>query len=160
CSTSALALGTHSIVASYGGDASNQPSTSSALSEVINAAGGGTNVALASAGGAASASSSYSAGYPASAINDNQRAGVNPGNGGYWNDATSNVFPDWVQIAFNGAKTINRVVVYSLQDNYLNPVEPTDTQTFSLYGITSFTVQGWDGANWVTLTTVTGNSLV
>jgi hypothetical protein len=119
-----------------------------------------SNVALASAGGVASASSSYSGGYPASAINDGERAGLNPGNGGYWNDATPNVLPDWVQINFSGAKTIDHVVVYSLQDNYLNPVEPSDTQTFSLYGITGFTVQGWNGAAWVTLATVSGNNLV
>src|SRR5262249_19305539 len=90
------------------------------------------NVALASAGAVASASSTYSSGFPASAINDGERAGLNAGNGGYWNDATPNTFPDWAQINFNGAKTIDRVVVYTLQDNYLNPVDPTDTQTFSL----------------------------
>ncbi len=47
-----------------------------------------------------------------------------------------------------------------MQDNYRNPVEPTDTLTFSLYGITGFTVQGWNGATWVTLATVSGNNLV
>src|SRR6266404_4764613 len=119
-----------------------------------------SNVALASAGAVASASSSYSGGYPASAINNSERAGLNPGNGGYWNDATPNALPDWVQITFSGAETVDRVVVYSLQDNYLSPVEPTDTQTFSLYGIMGFTVQGWDGAAWVTLATVSGNNLV
>src|SRR4029079_5037964 len=40
------------------------------------------------------------------------------------------------------------------------PVEPSDTMTFSLYGITAFTVQGWDGASWVTLGSVSGNTLV
>jgi hypothetical protein len=119
-----------------------------------------SNVALASAGAVASASSTYSAGYPVSAINNSERAGLNPGNGGYWNDATPNALPDWVQIIFSGAKTVDHVIVYSLQDNYLNPVEPNDTQTFTLYGITGFTVQGWDGAAWVTLATVSGNNLV
>jgi len=162
CSTSALTQGTHSIVANYGGDANNTASASPPLSQVVNtgAAGTSTNVALASNGGIASASSSYSSGYPASAINNNERAGTNPGNGGYWNDATPNTFPDWVQINFNGAKTIDHTVVYSLQDNYTSPIEPTDTQTFLLYGVTDFTVQGWDGANWVTLGTVSGNNLV
>jgi len=108
----------------------------------------------------ASASSTYGPAYPVAAVNNNERAGLNPGNGGYWNDATYIGFPDWVQITFNGAKTIDHVVVYSVQDNYQNPVEPTDTTTFSLYGITDFTVQGWDGANWVTLATVTGNNLI
>ena len=32
--------------------------------------------------------------------------------------------------------------------------------TFSLRGLTDFAVQGFDGANWVTLATVSGNRLV
>src|SRR5439155_25584095 len=70
CSTSSLSAGTHSIVAAYGGDAGNAPSSSAALSQVVNATAQ-TNVALASNGGVASASSTYSSGYPASAINNN-----------------------------------------------------------------------------------------
>jgi hypothetical protein len=57
-------------------------------------------------------------------------------------------------------KLIDRVVVYSVQDNYLNPVEPTDSMTFTLRGIRDFDVQGFNGTNWVTLATVTGNNLV
>jgi hypothetical protein len=47
-----------------------------------------------------------------------------------------------------------------VQDNYLDPVEPTDTMTFSLRGITDFSVQGFNGTGWVTLATVSGNNLV
>ena len=65
-----------------------------------------------------------------------------------------------MSIRFNGSKTIDRVVVYTLQDNYPNPVEPTDSMTFSLYGITAFTVQGRQGTQWITLATVSGNNLV
>ncbi len=126
CTSSALSQGTHSIVAAYAGDAGNAASSSSPLSQVVNAAGS-SNVALASNGAVASASSTFSAAFPVSAVNNNERAGVNWGNGGGWNDATGNAFPDWVQINFNGSKTINRVVVYTLQDNYTAPVEPTDT---------------------------------
>jgi hypothetical protein len=158
--TSALASGSHNIVAAYGGDAGNAASSSAPLAQVVNAAGGSTNVALASNGGVASASSAYSGGYPVAAINNNERAGANWANGGGWNDGTANVFPDWVQINFNGSKTIDHVVVYTLQDNYGNPVEPTDTLTFSQYGITAFTVQGWNGTAWVTLGSVAGNNLV
>ncbi len=86
---------------------------------------------------------------PVSAIINNVRSGANWGNGGGWNDNTGNAYPDWVQINFNGSKTIDHVVVYTVQDNYANPVEPTDTMAFSLYGITAFTVQGWNGSAWV-----------
>ena len=157
CATSSLSAGTHTIVAAFAGDANNQGSTSAALSQLVNA-GGSTNVALASNGGVASASSQYSAAFPVAAVNNNERAGANWGNGGGWNSAKNT--PEWVQIAFNGAKTIDHVVVYTLQDNFANPVEPTDTMTFSQYGVTGFTVQGWTGTTWTTLATVSGNNLV
>jgi hypothetical protein len=159
CSTGALTAATHSITAAYGGDAGNAASASAALSQVVNATTS-INVALASNGGVASASSTYSGNYPVSAIINNDRAGPNWGVSGGWNDATGNAWPDWVQINFSGSKTIDHVVVYTVQDNYANPVEPTDTMTFSLYGITAFTVQGWNGSSWVTLGSVRGNNLV
>ncbi len=160
CTISTLSVGSHAIVASYGGDAANAGSTSSTLLQVINTASGGVNVALASAGAVASASSVFSPQYPVAAVNNNDRTGAGWGNGGGWNDATANVFPDWVEIDFNGNKTLDRVIVYTLQDNYPNPIEPTDSLTFAQYGVTGFTVQGWTGSAWTTLATVTGNNLV
>jgi glucose/arabinose dehydrogenase len=157
CTTSALAAGSHSIVAQYGGDAFNRPSTSAALTQTIGAAGGAANLAL---GAVASASSTYAAGFPVSAINNGERAGKVFGNGGTWADATLNAWPDWVELRFNGRKTIDRVVVYSVQQDYANPVEPTDTMTFVSRGVRDFSVQGWDGSAWVTLATVTANNLV
>ena len=70
------------------------------------------------------------------------------------------MFPDWIQVNFTGTRTIDRVVVYSVQDNYLTPVEPTNTMTFSLRGISDFNVQGFNGSTWVTLATISGNRLV
>src|SRR4029434_7060637 len=61
---------------------------------------------------------------------------------------------------FSGQKTVDHVVVYSLQDDPNNPVEPSDTLTFHNYGVTTFSVQGWNGSAWVTLGTVAGNNLV
>jgi len=69
-------------------------------------------------------------------------------------------WPDWAEVDFNGSKTISKVVVYTVQDDYANAVEPTDTMTFSQYGITDFNVQAWDGTQWVTIGTVSGNNLV
>jgi hypothetical protein len=91
---------------------------------------------------------------------DNERSGAGWGAGGGWNDATLGVFPDWIQVNFTGTRTIDRVVVYSVQDNYLTPVEPTNTMTFSLRGISGFNVQGFNGSTWVTLATISGNRLV
>ena len=95
-----------------------------------------------------------------SSINNDERAGANWGNGGGWADGTYGTFPDWVQINFSGSKTIDHVVVYTVQDNWANPIEPTDTTTFVQWGLTDFTVQGWNGTAWVILGTVGGNNLV
>jgi hypothetical protein len=120
----------------------------------------GQNFALAANGAIATASSSFGAGYMPAATIDNKRSGAGWANGGGWMDGTRNVFPDWLQVKFNGTKTIDRVVVYSVQDNFVNPVEPTDTMTFSLYGLSDFLVQGFNGVSWVTLATVSGNNRV
>ena len=155
-----LSVGSHSIVATYGGDANNFGSVSPALTQVVNAPAS-INVALAANGGVATASSTYSTAFPVSAINNGDRTGAGWGAGsGGWNDATGNAFPDWVQIVFSGQKTIDHVVVVTLQDNYASPVQPTATMPFTLYGITSFNVQTWNGLAWVTQGTVVGNGLV
>jgi hypothetical protein len=161
CSTSSLSVGTHNIVAMYGGDANNAGSNSAPLSQVVNSGvGTSVNVALASAGAVAFASSTFSASFPVSAINNGDRAGLNFGAGGVWKDVTLSVWPDWVQIDFSSAQTIDRVIVYSVQDNNTTPVDPSDTMTFSIRGDTAFNVQAWNGAAWVTLGSVAGNTLV
>ena len=165
CATSALAVGTHSITAVYSGDANNAGSTSSALSQVVNASGGSVNVAFAANGGSASASSTYVASgysFAVSGVINGDRAGLNWQHGGGWNSAPpAFAYPQWAQINFNGQKTINQVIVYTVQDNYTNPVDPPANLTFTLYGLTAFQVQGWNGAAWVNLgAAVAGNNLV
>ena len=128
------------------------------------------NVALATNGGVATASSQISTAFPVTAVNDGGRMGKNWGKGGAdsgWNDATNNVWPDWVQITFNGQKNISEIDVYTLSDTYATrTADPTLTETFSGEGITDFDVQYWNGAAWVsvvtgavnpTAATVTGN---
>ncbi len=122
------------------------------------------NVALPANGATVSASSTmvnppYS--YPVSAINNGDRKGLNAGSGGNWLSSTA-TFPQWVEVDFNGSKTISEIDVFSLQDNYANPIEPTEATTFSLYGLTAFDVQYWNGSTWTTVSggSVTGNNKV
>ena len=63
---------------------------------------------------------------------------------------------------FAGTKTIDEIDVFTVQDNYASPTEPTDTQTFTNYGITDFDVQYWTGSAWATVPggAVTGNNKV
>ena len=129
--------------------------------------GGRANVALASGGAAATASSTYStsySNYPASAVINGDRRGAGWGTleGGGWNDVTYNTYPDWVQIDFNGAKTIDEIDVFTLQDDYMNPVEPTEAMTFTAWGITAFDVQYWTGSAWASVPagSVSGNNKV
>jgi len=116
------------------------------------------NVALAANGAVAAATSTgIGDGPPSSASNliDDTRSGANS----YWTDDTVDEFPDVVQINFSGAKTIDRVVVYSVQDNYYDGVDPTDTDSCYVYGLVDFSVQAWSGSNWVTIGDVTDNLL-
>ncbi|HEY3103129.1 MAG TPA: RHS repeat-associated core domain-containing protein [Pyrinomonadaceae bacterium] len=124
--------------------------------------GARTNFALASNGSTATASSTYP-GYgftPAAAI-DGEHKGLNWLSGGGWHGG-NNSFPQWLQVDFNGSKTIDEVDVYTLQDDYANPIEPTEATTFSVYGLTGFDVQYWNGSAWVTVPggSVSGNNKV
>lgn len=121
----------------------------------------GINVASASRGATVSVSSTYSPGYSAGKAIDGSRKGT-WGNGGGWNDATSRNFPDWIQVDLNAAKNIGEIDVFTLQDNYTNPVDPTESMTFSAYGNTSFEVQYWSGTSWAAVPggIITGNNKV
>jgi RHS repeat-associated protein len=119
-----------------------------------------TNFALSANGSTATASSTNS-GYSAAAAIDGEHKGLNWTSGGGWHGSSA-TFPQWLQIDFNGSKTINEVDVYSVQDSYASPVEPTEAMTFSLYGMTGFDVQYWNGSSWSTVTggSISGNNKV
>jgi len=130
--------------------------------ELLVTATGRVNVALAANGAVATASSAHTCcGFSTTgAINGNNRGPW--GNGDGWNDATQDSVPDWIQVDFNGSKTINEIDVFSLHDNYTAENTPTETQTFTLYGLLAFDVQYWNGSSWVTVSggSVTGNNKV
>lgn len=56
-----------------------------------------------------------------------------------------------LEINFRGEKKVDEVSVFTLQDAFSAPAEPTETITFSLYGVTSFDVEYWNGSQWVTV---------
>lgn len=121
----------------------------------------GVNVAAAVNGGTASASSTQGE-YAPSAVIDGDRKGLNLTSGGGWRDATAGVFPDWVEVQFADPANVDEVSVFTQQDAWWNPVEPTETLLFFNNGITSFEVQYWNGATWVTIpgAVVTNNNKV
>ena len=121
-----------------------------------------TNVALAANGATVTASSTVNASWPASAVTNGDRKGANAGNGGVWADATSQSYPDWIEVDFRGSKTINEIDVFTIQDNSTNPSEPTEQMTFTVYGMTDYQVQYWNGSSWQTVPggSVAGNNKV
>jgi len=130
--------------------------------QLLVTATGRFNVALAANGAVATASSAHTCcGFSTwGAINGNNRGPWALGEG--WNDATENQVPDWIQVDFAGSKTIDEISVFSLHDNYTQENTPTETQTFTLYGLLAFDVQYWNGSTWVTIPggSVTGNNKV
>jgi RHS repeat-associated protein len=121
------------------------------------------NVALASNGAVATASSTATgSGFSTTgAINGNNRGPWGNSLEG-WNDNTPGVVPDWIQVDFAGSKTIDEISVFGLHDNYTQENTPTETQTFTLYGLIAFNVQYWNNSAWVTVPggSVTGNNKV
>jgi RHS repeat-associated protein len=123
-----------------------------------------TNVALAANDGVASSSSNYNDGtysYTAAGVTNGVRSGSPAVTGEAWNGATG-TFPQWVQVDFNGSKSIDEIDVFTVQDNWENPSEPTESMTFSNYGLTGFDVQYWNGSSWVTVPggSITSNNKV
>ncbi len=121
-----------------------------------------TNVALAAAGSTATASSEYNSAFPVSGVIDGEHDGNNWGSGGGWNDATAGLFPDSVAIDFHVLQTISEIVVYTLKDDYNSGNMVTDATQFTWYGIRNFTVEYWNGSDYVAVPggVVTGNTQV
>ncbi len=123
---------------------------------------GRSNVASAAQGASAISGSQYSPAYSANGAIDGDRSGINWGAGGGWNNATPGAFPEWLQVNFDGIKTIDTIKIYNVQDAYWSPREPTAEMSFSQSGLTSFSVQYYVNGNWANVPggAVTGNNLV
>jgi len=131
---------------------------------------GRTNFALATNGGVATASSSQTNYQPSRAING-ERKGINytgtPPDGAGWAEVTGST-THWLQVDFtngNGGaiyRNVDEIDVFSPQDNYTNPVEPTEDMTFTSMGLIDFDLQYWTGTAWANVPTnqVRGNNKV
>lgn len=100
------------------------------------------NLALPENGGQVVVSSEQGA-YPSSAINNGERdGGAARGWGGYWNDATNGVWPDWAQVAWTSPQTLSRLVV---RIPIGTPGLPVGTRT-----LRRVRIQYWDesGSRW------------
>lgn len=150
--------GTHLDIPAHATAASNFVTL---LSPIINA-DYFDNLALSGAGATASASSTF-AGLPASNIINGDRTGRLGGVAAYWSTATASAAGATAEVDFPVPTAINRIVPVFLQDNITtNPLEPTETMTFTQYGGVDFEIQYWNGSAWVTVTggNVTGNTLI
>lgn len=127
------------------------------------------NVALATRGSTIS-SSSYNSGSGGDAYKDihanngkRYTTVVNspdPDKGCWQSGVDPAVTPQWLEIDFGQDRTIDLINVFTLQDALNYTDDPLDTDTFTTYGITGFTMQYWDGAAWQDIDSVTGNNLV
>jgi hypothetical protein len=127
-----------------------------ALTLTANSQERNPNIAL---HGTASASSTLNANFPASAANDGDRKAYEHGAGGSWADATPNVWGDWLEIAFDSPKSISRVTVTFLHNNFnVTPTEPTVTETCTTYGVKSYEIQVFNRLGvWQTVASETNN---
>lgn len=133
----------------------NATADSAGVMVTVTASQVSVNVAAAANGAVATATSTHPDSSPANAINGDRK-----GLGNYWNDFTPDVFPDTLTVTFAGPQTIQEINVFSVQDNYAAPLEPTPTMTFTQYGLLSFTLEYYNGSIWVNLATVSNNNLV
>src|SRR5437899_4327622 len=123
------------------------------------------NVALAANGGVASAQNYTQDGvYPGlhfqpSYANDGVRHINPPGGDQYWRDEHG--LSSWLEIDFNGTKSINEIDVYTIADYPAYFSDPTPSTTFSIQGATAYDVQYWNGSAWATVPggSVTNNNL-
>lgn len=107
------------------------------------------NVALATAGSTATASGTAAGFDPNNVLNGQTSSAAwgTPGVG--WQDDTPGVFPDTLTIDFGTARTLDRLVVHTLD---------SATQPASANGVRDYSIEYWDGNAWKLLTSVNGNS--
>lgn len=109
--------------------------------------------------GAVAIGSTNAAGYPASyAILGLQSPDASRSIYGW----SSTGLPGNLEVDFVASKPITEIVVITLRDDLTLTSVPTTNETFTVRGLTSYTVEYWTGAAWAVVSggTVTGNNKV
>jgi hypothetical protein len=117
----------------------------------------------------ADATSEWSSSYPALGVNDGDRKGAGWQAGGGWNSllTQTTAAPQSVRVVFDQPRTITRINVFTVQNTYDVPVDPTLTTSASQYGIRDYSVEycpvgltciAGSDSNWQVLAQVTGNT--
>jgi hypothetical protein len=76
---------------------------------------------------------------------------------GGWNDGTRAAWPDTFEVTFSGPMVIDEIDVFTLQNNWQAGAPVTLSSKADAEGILDFTVEYWDGNQWVVIEAVTGN---
>lgn len=120
------------------------------------------NIALASAGSTVTSSGELdSTGTPDDAVINGDRTGGNSiTSGGFtWASLVDpEDTPQWVEVAFNATRSISQVDVIGVQNGTSFALEPVLQEPQSLNTLYDFKVQYWDGAAWVDIVDITGNT--
>jgi hypothetical protein len=74
-----------------------------------------------------------------------------------WNDGTPNVFPDWYEMQWASAKSIQTVTVAGLGGTQPGNWKVGTTTEDAPYAIRDYTVEAWNGTAWNVVATITGN---
>lgn len=115
-----------------------------------------TNYALSSNGCTATASVAGVGGTAAATNNGSRHTGAWPASG-----FDSGIFPATFTYDFGTSRSVSEVDVFTLADAVDYNTDPILSDTFSLFGITAYTVEYWNGSAWTTLVAaVSGNNKV
>lgn len=109
------------------------------------------NAALASNGATVTASSTYSSEYAADGVIDGKTSSDLWGSNGGWQDGTAGTFPDSLEIDFGAAKTIDKIILSTLDSS---------TYPASSYGVKDFNAEylNTTTSTWENLFSVSGNT--
>lgn len=128
---------------------------------VQNSTGEYINVARTSEGSSVIASSFYDVnGRPEQALDGTRHtnnAWDTPAQSTWRSNTASN---ENIEVNFNQTRKIQEINVITLDDSVNYNSDPNITDTFTLYGITDFNLEYYDGASWTRLETITSNNKV